>query len=196
MKILNNLQEVWKHCLFCPLCQDVCRNIHVYPLAKNTSLDNLNKQDNIIEFDCHTNTTKKSSKSMKVHYRLDAINNSFEFDILKPGEDVQVSNISMEISGGCTKCHKTHSISSSFDLDQKSRTIKNFGIDKESVMLFDGNSYYHITTLHYSKQLLVSKCEDDSYLSEGEAISLPFINLDFTNPKAVLTKIKTLLILS
>lgn len=196
MKILNNLKEVWEHCLFCSLCQDVCRNIHVYPLIKNTSLDNLIKQDNIIEFDCHINNPKKTVKGIRIHYKLDAVNNSFEIDMLKSKEDVQVPNISMEIFGGCTKCNKTHSISSSFDLEIKSKTIENFGIAKDSVMLFDGNNYYHITTLHYSKQLLVSKCEDDSYLSEGEAISLPFINLDFTNPRAVLTKIKTLLILS
>lgn len=196
MKILNNLQEVWSHCLFCPVCQDVCRNISIFPLTRNMSIEKLNKQNQIIEFDCHVNNSKKSAESMKVHYKLDAINSSFEFEILQPGENMHVSNISMEIFGGCTKCNKTNSISSSVDLDIKRLSINNFGIDKDSVMLFDGNNYYHITILNYSKQLLVSKCEDDSFFSEGEAISLPLINLDFTNPKAILTRIKTLLILS
>jgi hypothetical protein len=192
---MNNLQEVWTHCLFCPLCQDVCRNINIFPLA-GISIENLNKKNEFIEFDCHINNSKKSAKGLRVHYKLDAINNSFEFEIRKPGENMQISNISMEMSGGCNKCKKTYSISSSFDLDIKEQNIKNFGIDKDSVMLFDGNNYYHITILNYSKQLLVSKCDDDSFLSEGEAISLPLINLDFTNPKAILTRIKTLLILS
>jgi hypothetical protein len=194
---MNNLQEVWEHCLFCPLCQDVCREMHMAPFLKGALIDNINKQNNTLEFDCQITIVKKSSKNIKIHYVIDLINNSFESKTLDPSDEMTIINMSVGIQGICKKCEGTLSISSSFDMEIKSKTISNFEIAKDSVTLFDENNYYCITVLNYSKQLLVSKSSDkDSGHFISGAIILPFINLDFANPKAVISKIKTLLLFS
>ncbi|MGE3320546.1 MAG: hypothetical protein AB7I18_14755, partial [Candidatus Berkiella sp.] len=72
MKILNTLHDLWRHCLFCPICQDYCRDIDITVGPDEAfNLDTYQKDNNFLYLNC---VFKRGNKvKYKVKYSIDTL---------------------------------------------------------------------------------------------------------------------------
>jgi len=191
MKIFNTFQELWAQCLFCPICQDICRAITINSDSQGVEIEDWSKKEQIVSISVLMTIPSLKLKNHKAQYDIDGINNSFSTSFKEKAPELSFNVVSV-----CEKCLTTFMVSSSCTLDVRSGKIYNIGIDKENAILSDGKHNYSVTLLYYSDKMLVSKHKVDELMSEHDTSDFPLVKLDFSHPKIALNKIKTMLLFS
>lgn len=203
MKILNTVQELWSYCLFCPICQDITRDLHISVGPDEAFKLIAHKKDNhILHLQC---IFQRTSLSYKVNYTINCLDNSFLLDISEP--ETSNSNVDKAsapyfyfyIQGDCKSCNSTYASSKDLELSLLNKKIENIGIELEGVYLLGKESHYHITMAYEDKEMLITRChEEDGMIMEdsGKPFRLPIMEFDFSQPNKVINKIKTILLFS
>lgn len=205
MKILNTIQELWSYCLFCPICQDITREIWVSTGPDDVlDLSSHKKIDNILILSCFFHYKRQKSK---IVFNINCLDNSFKVDISDPTpstrnvEGSEIPYFTFFIGGDCKVCSSTHLSSIESQLDLLKLSISNIGIDSETISIFDEKSEWtYILSYEYDInkiKILKSKVDDNGDLTFWKnPPEIPIVNFDFSNPKKVINRIKTLLVFS
>jgi hypothetical protein len=204
MKILNTLQELWSHCLFCPICRDVIREVSVSVGPDDAfTIKKWEKENHILHLHC---TFKAKKQKYKTVYHINCLDNSFTVDISEPvrtterADGASAPYFFFYIFSDCKKCNNTHTNSSDLELDLLNKKVTNIGLEREGIYLLSEKDKYHLTICHDSNEIELSKMFHDDALGtlvdDNNVISLPLIEFDYSNVKKVINKIKTLLVFS
>lgn len=203
MKKFSTLQELWSYCRFCPLCQDITRDITVASGPGESSVITKQKKDNeILQITC-----LKMVGSMKFTYTyyIDCVRNTFTLSVKEANpEDSpvkrQASNFMFYLISSCDVCNNTSTNSTDIELDILSKKITSFGVSLESIYMLNQKSKYHLVLDHDSQLLNVTKVRYVSDIGEIEdeskVITFPLTHFDFSKPKKVIKRIQTLLVFS
>jgi hypothetical protein len=203
MKHLNSVQEVWARCMFCPLCQDVVRDVDVIVgPSEMAELVSFKKNGPILEVKCKIPLGSKKN----VHtYYIDCPRNTFTFSVVEVGIQEAPNN---RVAGGyffltfmssCPQCNCTYTNSLDMELDFLQKKISNLGISLEGIYLLKDKSKFHLTFQHENDTILVSKMTEDTngeLVDDNKTVSFPMTHFDFSKPKKVLNRLKTLLVFS
>lgn len=203
MKILNTVQQLWSNCLFCPICQDITRTIHVSVGPDEAfQLQSFKKINHILHLDCLFQVRMLKYKAI---YEINCLDNSFSCHIGKP-ETAQSSvdrasapYFYFYIQGDCKQCNDTYASSKDLELDLLNKKIQNIGVEREGIYLRGKDSHYHLTMSYDEKEMLITRCHEENGLmveDSGKPFHLPIMEFDFTKPKKVINKIKTILLFS
>lgn len=210
MKILNTIQELWSYCLFCPICQDMTRDIIVEVGPDNAcAISSFKKTNHILRLDC---TFRAKKQQYKTVYRINCLDNSFKVAISEPvhssasqDEYKRVDKASAPhfffyLFSDCQRCHAAHTNSADLELNLLDKTIYNIGVEREGIYLLTEPTKFHLTLLHSENQMEICKCsisEDEMVIDEEKTFVYPsVINFDYSDPKKVINKIKTMLVFS
>lgn len=210
MKALNTLQELWSHCLFCPICRDVVRDVEVSVGPDEAfSITKWEKDNHILKLDCIFKAKKQKYRTV---YSINCLDNSFVVDISEPTHTSASSDTYKRVDkasapyfffyiySDCRKCDNTHTNSSDLELDLLNRKVTNIGLEREGIYLLTEKDKYHLTLCHDSNEIELSKMfydeGMDTLVDDNKTINLPLIDFDFSNIKKVVNKIKTLLVFS
>lgn len=212
MKIFNTVQELWTHCVFCPLCKQYGRTLALsagpddqFRFTQNMpyELSGHELKLNTV-FDNHARKSKvPGSPKNAVSYTIDMESNTFTIDIHSQSplvvEDAEKANFYFYIYANCNNCNSSYFNSADLEFDLLEKKVCNLQADREGFYLTSEKDKYHITASHDKNILMVSRLEiaEDGIVSDGESIvELPFINLDFSDLTKVSNKIKTLILFS
>lgn len=200
---MKSLQELWSHCLFCPICRDITREINVSVGPDDAfEIFKFEKNDHILSLDCFFYT---KNKEFKIKYDINCLNNSFNVVISDPTPSTRdVSRASSAhfffyINSDCRICNATHTNSADLELDMINKVVSNINVEREGIYLLNEKTKYHITLEHDCNRMQISKCFEDEelgILDDNKPFTFPMIKFDFSNPKKVINKIRTLLVFS
>jgi hypothetical protein len=203
MKKFNNVQQLWSYCLFCPICQDVVRDVYVsMGPTEVASVVSQKKEEQYLHIGAAFKMFKKRYKGKII---INCIRNTFDVAIDSLEDEMLTinrassSNFYLEVQADCKQCLNTMAVSSDLDIDLMQKTVANISISREGFYFLKGKSKYHVTLDHEANEMTVSKCfEDDSgtIIDDNKPFTFPLINLDFSNPQKVINRIKTLLVFS
>lgn len=202
IKILNTLQELWAYCLFCPVCQDIVRDVHVIVGPEsNFKLSSYKKDNYLLHLKGYASIR---DCKYRVKYVINGLDNSFKLDIEKPEynqpsvDTASTPYFYFFLVSTCNICNASSAHSADLELDILRKNVLNIGVSTESIYLLKAKKKYHITLCYDSKQMIVSKCfeEDGQIIDDNKPFNFPLINLDFSEPKKIINKIQTLLVFS
>lgn len=203
MKRLNTIQELWSALLFCPICQDITREIQIEAGPyETTEVKSHIKKDHILKLVC---LARLGSKQYNMVYYIDCLKNTFTISINEIGEQNPPVNKASSptffifMMGICRQCNSTHTNSSDLEIDILSKEISNIGITTEGIYVLNQKDKYHLTLQHDQNNMLVSKCFEDEHgeiVDDNKPISFPLAPFDFSKPNKVIKRIKTLLVFS
>lgn len=199
MKDLNTIQEIWERCLFCPICQDAARSVDITVGPDGVmSLDEFSKDDHILRLDC---TAKIHSKKYLLHYLINCLDNTFELCVdvkNNTGEPVDRSPRSymfFYIQGNCPVCDCANTCSFDMELNLAQKRILSVGLERESIYLLKEPSKYHVIMAYDSNELIISRCDNDG-ADTGNPLYTSLMELDFSDSKKAVQKIKTIMVFS
>lgn len=191
-KPLKTVQELWSYCLYCHICKDTCRKITLSAgPAPNFLLIHSEKEDNILNIQC------VYKKRFNVTYSIDCLNNTFK--IISNNSEVITSYCFFDIKSVCHVCNATHVQGADLELNLKEKTIYNIGIYNEGTYLLSTEDMYHVTLLHDTNLMLVSKCfksKKGKIIDDNIVCALPLVDLDFSDLRKTAHRIKTMLVFS
>lgn len=207
MKIFNTVEELWDHCLFCPVCQDPDRyvDITVGP-DEHFEIEDWEADGSQLRLTCNFrfDRTDKKNRASKYSatYLIDCQQNTFK--LTTNGPDPVIANhaagfeLFFHIFAKCEKCNCSYINTADLELNNKDHIISNIQIDRDSVYMIGEKDKYHITLSHDRNVMMVSRCQmkDNTIEDEESVIELPLVNLDFSNHSKVVNKIKTLILFS
>lgn len=203
MKIFNTFQELWNYCLYCPVCLEDSRTIHMDlepAILTSHTLSEKTEDHYIINFHLLMKTM-----AHHVQFDINCLNNSVETTFIsetKSNRDLGSSSpyIYMNLFSECSKCEGCSNVdSSAVEIDFLSKKILNIGLNKESIYFLKPKDKYHVTFEYKSNMMYITRCvveKDGSILDENSIFKFPIINLDLTNQEKCVNKIKTILIFS
>lgn len=195
---------MWSYGLYCPLCNDICREISavcgpdpIWKTFRTTKLDNILKLE--------TELSYKKEKCETAFY-IDCLSNKFEFYVssdcesLNFLEKVKKSDLSFHLEGDCRKCLGSWVTSNDISLSFTNKTIENFDLDHEEIW-FDQKYIIHYdypkSSMTIDKIIARPKFSGDMVeTSKGNPLKLPLVEFDFKDKKKTLNKIKTMLVFS
>lgn len=203
MKKFNTLQELWSYALFCPLCQDITREVMVTGGPSNVlEVKSQKKTNEILKVQC---TAKLAKQSYNIAYYIDCVKNCFTVSITEaqvqdpPVKGASSPIFTLGLISDCRICGNTSMNSADIEIDLLSKKVTNFGVEMEGIYLLNQKTKYHLTLNHTVQQLTLSKCfedDDGSIVDDNKTISFPLTHFDFSQPKKVLNRIRTLLVFS
>jgi hypothetical protein len=210
MKILSTVQELWSYCLFCPICQDMTRDVDVEVGPDDAfSITSFEKDNHILKLDC---TFRAKKQKYKTVYLINCLDNSFTVDISEPIHSTASQDDYKRVDkasapyfffylfSNCKRCNAAHTNSSDLELDLLNKRISNIGVEREGIYLLSKQVNYHILLDHNENQTVINKCtiSDDNVLVDDNKFFTysDIIDFDYSNPKKVFNKIKTLLVFS
>lgn len=203
MKSIKTIQELWSYCLFCPICQDMTREIHVgIGPDEAFELFEFEKNNHILTLKCGF-YCKDKMRSIK--YDINCLNNSFDMDITE--SVISSRNVSgakssypyFWLNGNCRVCNASHISSGDVELNVLNKIASNLTLEMEGLSLIKEKDKYYIFIEHSHNTMQISKCFEDEngdIIDENNPFKYPIINFDYSNPKKVLNKIKMLLVFS
>lgn len=203
MKILNTVQDLWSCCLFCPICQDITRTpvVSVGP-DEAVKIKSFKKDNHILHLHC---TLELGNRKFLVDYFINCLDNSFEFDISDP----ELSEHSVDrassayfyfyINSDCRECNCSYANSTDLELDFLNSEITNVGLEREGVWLLKEKTKFAVVNSYTDQQTMIYKCnvnDEGMVEDDNRPFLLPIIEFDYSRPRKVVNKIKTLLIFS
>jgi hypothetical protein len=211
MKILNTLHDLWRHSLFCPICQDYCRDVSITVGPDFVfELVSFEKVNDILYLNC--TFKRKREIKYKINYTIQTLTNKFDVNVIEveptneayasePDEITKASKayFFFYLHGDCRQCDSAHSNSSDIELNMTQKVCSNIGIERDGIYLLKHKDKYHITIAYDSDNMLISKCfedEEHGIVDDNKIFECPIANFDFSNPERVINKIKTLMIFS
>lgn len=204
MRPITTIQELWSYCLFCPICRDITREISIQGGPPEvTQIKSYRKVDHFLEIDCFVTVSKKQ---YGITYYLDCLRNTFTQTIKEIGiQDPPINrassaNFYIYFLADCRVCNSTHTNSQDIELDILKKKVSNIGVSLEGVYLLKQKDKYHLTIQHKDQKILVSRMIEDpdsgELIDDNKVVSFPLTHLDFSKPKKLINRIKTLLVFS
>jgi hypothetical protein len=204
MKKYNNIQELWSYCLFCPICQDITRDMQISVGPDDTfSLSSFEKNNNILTLNCLFFVKKQK---YHIKYDINCIDNTFNSDISDPTpSDKYVTKASLPyfffyIRSNCRVCDASHTNGTDLELDLSSKIIFNIGVETDGIYLLKEKNKYHISFEYDRNKMIISRCYEDKntgeILDDNKPFNFPIIDFDFSNIEKVINRIKTILTFS
>ena len=203
MKKFNTLQELWSFALFCPLCQDITREVIVAGGPSNViEVKSQKKTNEILKIQC---SAKLARQSYNIAYYIDCIKNTFTVSITEaqvqdpPVKGTSSPTFTLSLISDCRICGNTSMNSEDIEIDLLTKKVSNFEVCMEGIYLLNQKNKYHLTLNHKAQELILSKCHEDddgSIIDDNKTISFPLTHFDFSKPKKVLNRIRTLLVFS
>lgn len=202
MKILNTIQELWEHCLYCPICKESCREMSVSVGPNETfKIISFKKKNELLHLTC-----KLFCQKLKyiVHYTVNCNDNSFDVkfsaleDSLSDANNILSSYFYFYVQGSCKKCNCSSAHSSDLKLDMENKKIVTIGLDREGVYLLDRDDSFHVDLQYDVNKTFISKCIKER---NGEIVDYPghmydLIKVNFMEPDRAINKIKIFLTFS
>ncbi len=208
MKLFNTVQELWSYCAFCPLCEDICRDV-IVDVAMDSDFNietSFEKKDQFLHITCERRLWRSrpiDKKKNRTHetvckYVIDCTKNTFTL-LSQPDTPEQAS---CYIQSMCESCANTFTYGADMELYAHSQKVFNIGLERESIELSDDTHRYELN-YYYSndtppgvgmfvyRSLLDAEGDPDNL-----GIKLPLMELDFYDPKKVINKLKTLILFS
>lgn len=207
MKNFNTLQELWDYCLYCPVCQRNCRQIHISVGPDHIFiLVDFDKVNSILHLQC----TSKTNYSYLVRYKIDCQNNTFNSEITNSvflsSAHIKPEHFFFFLEGICNECNCSSVHSFDLDLDIDSKKFNDIGLEMENFCLLKAPDKFRINIIYdlLQDEMLVSKIittENDpqaemEWIEGHNSIELPVIKLDFSDQVKLSNKIKTLILFS
>lgn len=202
-----NLNQLWDKCSYCRVCQDHTHEITV-SLFPDRSFKGLTfiKSGNTLTLSSYL---KIGTYQLHITHTIDCLNDTFEFsadeetergmDLDKSLAEEQIcyrvdrSYAEFWLDGNCRKC-RSHICTNDIPLNLKTRKLENLGIETETIQL----KPYEIICHPDRNEMEVSKKENLYTLTitypPPKRLTLPLIELDFTNPKEAIDHLETLLV--
>lgn len=198
MKNFNTLQELWDCCLYCPVCQRNCRQLHLSVGPDDTFiLVDFDKTGPFLHVQC---TFKKKSRTQSIRYDIDCKNNIIHTNA------PDFSNFFFFLEGICNECSCSSVHSLDLKLDFINKSISNIGLELENFCLLKATDKYRINIWHGEdpQTMLISKIittandpnAEMEWVEDHNSIRLPLIKLDFSDQVKLSNKIKTLILFS
>lgn len=204
MRLFNTVQELWSYCAFCPLCQEICREplVDVAIDSDGNIHTTYEKKDQFLYITCEKRLWKRSKTYQTVcKYVIDCVNNTFTVQSL-PDTPQEAS---CYIQSLCDQCRCSFVYGSDMELRMPSQTVSNIGLDREHFELTDDKDRYNINYYYgYNNppgQVMYIErepidCEYDKDADRELGIRLPIMELDFSDQKKIINKLKTLILFS
>lgn len=207
MKLFNTIQELWDYSILCPICSKE-RKMDV-SIGPDSSIDliSFNKVAHYLELDA---SFVKRDVAYAVNYRINCLGNTFEANVIgaSPLQPVRAHPDTEEalkhyfyfyIQGFCRNCEYSSTVHSlDLEPDVHEGTISNIGLERESYFLLKTEDKFHVTFIHDSNIMLVSKFENQEGMCvESEKhIELPLVRIDLSDQEKAAHRIKTLILFS
>lgn len=205
MKSFNTIQELWSYFLFCPVCQDMTREIHMGVGPDDAFiLSDFEKNGHILSLNCDFYS---ENQKRRIKFDINCLDNSFDMDISKT--EISSRNVSGAssshfycwLNANCRSCNASYANSSDIEINFLTKTVSiiDKGLEIEGIYLLNEESKYFISIDHQSDYMQISKCfisDDGNIIDNNKPFKYPLIDFDFSNPKKLINKIKTLLIFS
>jgi hypothetical protein len=104
------------------------------------------------------------------------------------------------IESDCRQCNATYVNGSDIELDLNNKIISNIEIEREGIYFLKEKTKFYITFEYDIHNMLISKCYEDEntgeIIDDNKPFSFPIVNLDFSDHKKLLNRIKTILLFS
>ena len=135
-----------------------------------------------------------------VTYIINCDTNSFELQTTDSNsslvEKAKKAYFYFYVHARCNKCDDSYVDSSDIEFDLENKKVYHIQIDREGYFL---QNKYHVTVSHEQNMLMVSRLEipeEGIRIDNEKVITLPYVNLDFSDILKVVNKIKTLILFS
>jgi hypothetical protein len=202
---LCNVQDLWAYCMYCPVCQDMCREVMVDILLRGdlNYMFDVEKKDQFLTLkwpskrkDRLLEPKRASKHGAPITYVIDCMKNTFEIDSENPAA---LNNPTFYLQGTCYGCNDSVAYGADMEMDVETGTIPDIGLEAESIELADDNHDYSITIDYHRDEMLISvydpKYDGDSDQTPKQT-ALPIIKLDYSDKQKVIQKLSTLLLFS
>ena len=157
MKIFRTFQELWQHCLFCPICQEPSRTITVSIgpdwLWRLTEFQKVGSELKIFcywildtEYEDRPIKTKHSAI-----FTVNCDNNNYQLNA--NNENVRKSSTYIYLHAKCNGCDNTYLDTMDMDFDPETLTIYNFQIEREGAYILSEKDKFHIS-LQYDRNIM------------------------------------------
>jgi hypothetical protein len=207
-KSFDTVQKLWSYCLWCPVCLDTCRKVHVLDGPDNTfEVTDFSKENEILTVRSLHKTGKfkarpqnlgvKVEKLKYITHTINCVNNTFTVEADDP--ELLKMYWFFFIQSDCEKCNSSYANGTDMELNTANNTIFNIGAEREGIYLLSKKEKYHVTMAYDSNAMLVSKCfedKDGSIIDDSKVCQLPIVNIDFSKLNKAINKIKTMLVFS
>ena len=210
MKSFNTLQELWDYCLYCPVCQRNCRQIHLSVGPDDTFIIvNFDKVDSFLNLQCIFKTAK--SRSFSLNFKIDCQNNSFDSEVysVSSGNSPQAKDIYFFffLEGLCPECNCSSAHSLDMELNFHRKKISDIGLELEDFCLLKAPNKFRIDIVYHTTKpdtMIISKIRttpndphaEIEFIDDHKSIELPVIKLDFSDQTKLSNRIKTLILFS
>jgi hypothetical protein len=201
MKIFNTLQELWDHCLFCPLCQKDTRTIDL-SVGPDPNFECLGflKENHLLTIQC-----RNKKKNCLPIYQINCDNNTYQVEIkdrpypdhcvtINPNEDTS-RYFYFWINASCQNCHHTWVSTLDVEFESVNGNIFNTGLEQECISLFRRDIPEYQITLDFFQDVTVIYKLDD-YTPRKLVLKLPLTTWDYSDQDSLIDKIKTYILFS
>lgn len=201
MKIFDNMQNLWEHCSYCPVCKNSNRKITISTGPKEClKYISYNKNKNLLHL--KSKLILKQEKYF-IHYSIDCNDNSFNIKCAVP--EIINSTVNYNVTkptyyfcmhAECEQC-LSYVDSINLELDPFSKKIYYVGIEREGLYLLDSDDNYLVTLDYNLKSTLISKCHKEGHVIHvAPALNYRLLDLDFKDSERSLKKIKMIVAFS
>jgi hypothetical protein len=206
----NTLQDLWNYCVYCPVCRQNDRTMHV-SVGPDTVVDLYywlyEKGTLLMQCHYHHNTMIYS-----VEYLIDCLGNTFDVKVsdaklangfnaaVREYKKVERAYFFFYIQSSCENCQSASCYGTDIEMDMLGRKITNIGVERETLAISNDQDSFLLSILYDSQTMLVSRlsqnpCENIA-MANDKVIQLPLANMDLSNTDKVISKIKTLILFS
>jgi hypothetical protein len=211
MRIFNTVQELWSHCLFCPLCQVPSRTITLqvgpddqFTLDGNIPYHRIGSDLLIYSsFQIDRQDPDYVKGNIATTHIINCVDNTFELQVSDTNpllaEKAKKSYFYFYVYANCSLCDNSYVNSTDIEFDPEKKIVYNLQMDREGYYLLSEEDSYHVTTSHDRHVVMVSRVEVPETgvrIDNEKVLELPFFNLDVSNLSKAINKIKTLILFS
>lgn len=205
MKLFNTVQELWDYSLLCPIC-DKEREMFV-DIGPDFSFE-VNSFEKIAHYlilDCSF-SNRLTAYQMK--YKINCIGNTYEAIIenstpitdrrsQSDSESALRAYFYLYIQSFCRQCNSSI-YSMDLEPDTSAGTLSNISLERESYFLLKTEDKFHVTFIHDSNTMLVSKFYDNNgcCVESEKHIELPLVKIDLIDQAKAAHRLKTLILFS
>jgi hypothetical protein len=164
-------------------------------------IKNFKKDNHLLYLDT---VAKIKNKKYHINYCINGLDNSFKLDILDifkvENKESSVEKASAPyfyfyIQSDCKQCNSSYVYSSDLELNFLEKKVISIGIEQEDIFFLKYKDKYQVTMDYDQKEMIISRCDKNGSLL-GKPFNTTLVNLDLSNPKKAVKKIKTIIVFS
>lgn len=194
--------------MFCPICQDTCREISVTlgPDGVVTPVHLMKLDENL---QLVTSVQIREDK-YSITFNIDCIKNTFEFiisdKVSNPKDFVEKaarSSLFFFVESDCKKCMNSWTNGKDIELNFLTKKIENIGLEREEIWLTKTKDKFLVAYEYIEGYMSIDKLLESfdfdglvGHHPSSSPTKLPITELDFKNYNKIINKIKTVLVFS